>query len=130
MVFSGPEKNPCLAILMSTALKHAGLPVRDPYSPGSLLSLGRPGRADALFKAAGFRDVATTAMDAPFRLPSVESYLEFVRSSASPVQQILRSLDKAAADAAWDDMRERLSVFTTPLGWEGPNELLLTAGFR
>lgn len=29
-------------------------------------SLGRPGRIDALFKAAGFRDVATTAIDAAF----------------------------------------------------------------
>ena len=31
MVFSRPEKNPCVTILMSTALKHAGLPARDPF---------------------------------------------------------------------------------------------------
>lgn len=130
MVFSGPEKNPCLAILMATAFKHARLPAPDPYSPGGLLSLGGPGRIGELFRAAGFREVATTAMDAPFRLPSVESYLDFIRSSASPIQQILSHLDQEAADAAWDDMRERLSAFTNPLGWEGPNELLLTAGFR
>lgn len=130
MVFSRPEKNPCLTILMSTALKHAGLPARDPYLPGGLFSLGRPGRTDELFKAVGFRDVATTAIDAPFRLPSVESYLDFIRSSASPVQQILGRLGKGAANAAWDEMEERLSAFMTPLGWVGPNELLLTAGRR
>jgi SAM-dependent methyltransferase len=129
-VFSRPEKNPCLTILMSTALKHAGLPARDPFIPGGLLSLGQPGRIDALFRSAGFHDVATSAVDAVYRLPSVDHYLAFVRSSASPILQILGQLDAAAAEAAWVDMRERLMVFTTHDGWEGPNELLLTAGRR
>lgn len=130
MVFSRPEKNPCLTILMSTALKHAGLPARDPFLAGGLLSLGQPGRIDALFRSAGFHDVATTALDAAFRLPSVDHYLAFVRSSASPILQILGKLDSAAAEAAWREMRERLMAFTTPDGWAGPNELLLTAGRR
>ena len=130
VVFSRSERNPCIAILTSTALKHAGLPARDPYLPGGLLSLGRPGLTDELFKAAGFQDVASTTMAAPFRLPSVDHYLDFVRSSASPIQQILDRLDKPAADAAWAEIRQRLSAFATPAGWEGPNELLLTAGRR
>jgi SAM-dependent methyltransferase len=130
VVFSGPARNPCVAILMATALEHAGLPAPEPSTPGGLLSLGRPGHLDALFRAAGFREVATTALDAPFRLPSVDHYLAFIRSSASPIQQILGKLDPQAAAAAWADIRERLSVFGTPRGWEGPNELLLTAGCR
>jgi SAM-dependent methyltransferase len=130
MVFSRPEANPCLTILMSTALKHAGLPPRDPFAAGGLLSLGQPGRIDALFRSAGFHDVATTALEAVFRLPSVDHYLAFVRSSASPILQILGRLDVAAADEAWGEMRERLMTFTTPEGWAGPNELLLTAGRR
>jgi len=130
MVFSRPEKNPCLTILMSTALKHAGLPARNPFAAGGLLSLGRPGHIDTLFTSAGFVDVATTAIDAVFHLPSVDHYLAFVRSSASPILQILGRLDAAAAESAWSDMRERLMVFTTTDGWDGPNELLLTAGRR
>jgi SAM-dependent methyltransferase len=130
MVFSKPERNPCITILMSCALEHAGLPARDPYRPGGLLSLGRPGAIDGLFKAAGFVDVATTTIEAPFLAPSVGHYLSFVRSSASPLQQILAGLDEAAADAAWAEMAERLAVFTTSSGWAGPNELLLTAGRR
>lgn len=130
MVFSRPEKNPCLTILMSTALKHAGLPARDPFQAGGLLSLGQPGRIDTLFRSAGFHDVATTAIDAVFRLPSVDHYLAFIRSSASPILQILGQLDAASAEAAWSEMRERLMTFTTHQGWEGPNELLLTAGRR
>ena len=130
IVFSRPETNPCVTILMSTALKHAGLPPRDPYQPGGLLSLGKPGLLDEMFRGAGFKDVATTSMDAPFKLPSTQDYLRFIRTSASPLQQILGKLDAAAADAAWAEMEERLKVFETAEGWTGPNQLLLTAARR
>jgi len=130
VVFSTPQRNPCVATLIATALRHAGLPARDPYIAGSLFSLGRPGAIDALFTQAGFREVATTAVDAPFRTPSVDAYLAFVRSSASPVLQILAGLDTAASEAAWDDIRDQLHAFDTATGWEGPNELLITAARR
>jgi SAM-dependent methyltransferase len=130
MVFSTPDQNPCVSILLSTALRHAGLPPRDPYQPGGLLSLGKPGLTDELFRRAGFSQVASTKMMAPFRLPSVDHYLDFIRTSASPILQILGRLDQAARDAAWADIKARLSVFDTSRGWEGPNELLLTIGRR
>jgi len=130
MVFSTPDKNPCVAILVSTALKHAGLPPRDPYQPGGLLSLGKPGLIDELFRNAGFSRVATTNVTAPFRLPSVKDYLDFVRTSASPILQMLRQLDDGAQEAAWAETETKLSAFNTPNGWEGPNELLLTVGRR
>jgi SAM-dependent methyltransferase len=130
MVFSTPEANPCIAILMSTALEHAGLPLRDPYQPGGLLSLGNPGLIDDVFTQAGFREVATTKMAAPFGLASTHDYLDFVRSSAGPILRILEKLDHAAERAAWADMEQRLDKFKTPTGWVGPNELLLTAGRR
>ena len=95
MVFSVPQANPCVAVLMATALEFAGLAARDPFQPGGLFSAGKPGLLDALFKEAGFHDVATTTLQAPFTLPSARHYLEFVRTSASPIQQILGGLDAA-----------------------------------
>ena len=130
MVFGRPDRNPCITTLMATALKHAGLPPRDPSRPGGLLSLGRPALLDTMFREAGFRDVATTTIDAPFRLPSARHYLDFVRSSASPIQQILGQLAPDAALAAWSDIETRLAQFETPGAWVGPNELLLTAARR
>ena len=130
MVFSTPEENPCVTILLSTAFKHAGLPPRDPYQPGGLLSLGKPGLIDELFRQAGFSHVATTRLMAPFRLPSVKSYLDFVRTSASPIVQILARLDDAARQSAWAEIESKLSAFNTPSGCVGPNELLLTIGRR
>lgn len=130
MVFAGPATNPCITTLMSTALRHAGVPPRDPFRPGGLLSLGKPGLLDELFGRAGFRDVATTRLDAPFRLPSAADYIDFIRTSASPIQQILATLDAAAANLAWAEMEARLKQFDVATGWEGPNELLLTAARR
>jgi ubiquinone/menaquinone biosynthesis C-methylase UbiE len=130
VVFSTPERNPCITILMATALRHAGLPARDPCTPGSLFSLGQPRRIDALFLEAGFRDIATTAVEAVFRMPSVDDYLAFVRNSASPILQILAGLSQARGHAVWDDIREQLRAYDTPTGWEGPNELLITAARR
>ncbi len=130
LVFSEPQHNPCIGILMSTALQHAGLLPRDPYQPGSLLSLGRPGLLDALFREAGFTDVMATRIAAPFRLPSVEDYLNFVRTSASPIVQLLGQLDAATQEAAWAAMKDKLQTFQSPSGWAGPNELLLSHGAR
>jgi len=130
VVFSRPEANPCLGIVLSTALRHASLPPRDPYQPGGLLSLGKPGHLDELFRQAGFVQVASTRMDAPFELPSAGHYLAFLRASASPIQQILARLSPEAAEAAWADIEQRLRVFDTERGWSGPNELLLTAARR
>jgi SAM-dependent methyltransferase len=130
MVFSAPEKNPCVTALTATALRHAGLPPRDPFQPAGLLSLGKPGLIDALFTEAGFSRVATTKVAAPFRLPSVRDYLEFARTSAGPILQILSRLDAEARAAAWAEVEEKLGAFNIAGGWEGPNELLLTVGRR
>ena len=130
LVFSTVETNPCLTVLMQTAIRHAGLPPRNPDQPGSLTSLGRPGRIDGLFREAGFGAVATTRISAPFRLDSAADYLDFVRRSASPIQQILGRLDPEAQRAAFAEMEDRLRQFDVAGGWCGPNELLLTVGRR
>ena len=130
MVFGAPQANPCVTTLMSTALRHADMPPRDPYQPGGLLSLGKPGLIDELFKEAGFREIATTKVAAPFNLPTVKDYMSFIRTSAGPVVQIVQNLDPAAAEAAWADMEQALSRYEGPSGWEGPNEMLLTAARR
>lgn len=128
MVFAGLDANPCLRILMMTAMRHAGLPPRDPFQPGGLVSLGKPGLMDDLFRRAGFCSVATTRMEAPFCLPKTADYLQFIRDSAGPILQILAPLDEPTCEVAWADIAMQLDVFQTAVGWIGPNTLLLTAG--
>ena len=128
VVFSGPQANPCVSILMATACRHAGLLPPSPSTPGSLFSLGQPGLMAQLLEAAGFADVRVQAMAAPMRLPSSAHYLDFIRSSGSPIMQILAPLSGPAQAAAWDDMAGQLDRFAAGGGWEGPNELLLCSG--
>jgi ubiquinone/menaquinone biosynthesis C-methylase UbiE len=131
LVFSEPQRNPCLGILMTTACRHAGLAPRDPFAPGGLLSLGKPGLLEDYFQQAGFTGVASERIYAPFQLPSARDYLHFVRMSASPILQILGHLNPEAKEAAWEDMEEQLDVFQLPDGgWEGPYELLLASGSK
>jgi hypothetical protein len=94
------------------------------------MSLGKPGLIDELFREAGFRAVATTRVSAPFQLPSAADYLALIQRSASPIQQILGRLDRAAQQLAFAEMEEKLRAFDGADVWSGPNELLLTAGQR
>jgi ubiquinone/menaquinone biosynthesis C-methylase UbiE len=127
LVFSQPQNNPCLVMLISTALRHAGLAPRSPYMPGTLMSLGEPGLLARLLHEAGFEGIEMRTIAAPFRLPTSRDYVDFVRTSGTPIMEILAPLPAAVQRAAWDDMAEQLNVFSTPTGWVGPNELLLCA---
>jgi hypothetical protein len=112
----------------STAFRHAGFPPCDPFLPGGLLSLGRPADLDRLFEMAGFHEVSTFRIEAPFRLPSVDDYIVFLRSAAAPVMALLSGMKPDAREAAWQDVRNQLNEFSGPEGWVGPNTLLLTVG--
>lgn len=131
LVFAQPQGNPCLVMTLAIARQHAGLPPMAAYeadavyAPGTLMSLGKPGLMHALLHRAGFTNVQVQQVPAPFRASSVEHYISFVRSSASPVIEMLASLPVQAQHAAWIDMTEQLRMFTTPSGWIGPNQLLL-----
>ena len=130
LVFGRPQHNPCLTITLATACKHAGVvngsatQNAGPFDPGSLMSLGKPGLLEALLQTAGFVDVELRYVPAPFHATSAAHYVDFLRSSASPLIEILAPLSSAAKQAAWHDMTEQLMVFTTPSNWAGPNELL------
>jgi SAM-dependent methyltransferase len=125
VVFSAPQQNPCITITMAIARRYAGLPVQEVTPPGSLLSLGQPGLLAQLLMDAGFVDINVQAVAAPFRLPSSQSYVDFVRAAGSPLMALLAHAPQERQHRAWNDMAVALSTFDTPTGWEGPNELLL-----
>ncbi len=141
VVFSDPTHNPCLTIAMTTARKHAGLASlktrkidrinmsatvsKDAFEAGTLMSLGKPGLIEELLQISGFLDIKVRNIYAPFHAPSVENYIDFLRSSASPVIEILAPLTANAQQNAWEDMTEQLMKFSSKSGWDGPKELLL-----
>lgn len=128
VVFSHPNNNPCVTMSMAIARKHTGRPAQSsdaPIEPGNLFSLGEPGLLAHLLEAAGFDDIEVQPVSAPHRLSSVAHYVDFVRSGATPIIQMLASLSSSEKNDAWADLEEQLKIFTTDTGWEGPNELLL-----
>lgn len=129
LVFGPPARNPCLTMTLATARQHASLANFSPapasaFEPGTLMSLSKPGLLKELVQTAGFVDVAVHKISAPFHAPSAAHYVDFLRSSASPIIEILAPLSAAAQQEACNDMTEQLKVFSTASGWTGPNELL------
>ncbi len=130
LVFSGPERNPCIATLGSTAMRHARLASASPYKPGTLMSLGQPGLLHSLLEAAGFTAIDVRALDAPMRLPSVRHYLRFVQTAGLPIMSILAPLPAAVQTAAWQEIEAQLVRFNSADEWVGANELLLCTATR
>ena len=128
LVFAGPAGNPCITTLVQTALEMAGAPPGDPFTPGTLLSLGRPATLQRLMSQAGFDDISVRVLDAPMRTSGVTEYLDFVRSAGSPVIRLVDALPPERREAAWAEIAHRLACFEVGAGWVGPNELLLVDG--
>ncbi len=127
LVFSNPHANPCIRMTISAANRHLGATLTDPYSPGGLLSLGRPGLMADLLHQAGYVDIEVRPIQAPFRLPRCEDYVDFVRTSGAPIVEMLKSMNAQDCERVWDDITGQLQQFSKEAGWEGPNELLLCA---
>jgi SAM-dependent methyltransferase len=131
LVFGDPANNPCITTLMKVARKHRGLSGSvSPYAEGGLFSLAAPGRLASLLTAAGYVEVAVQSLAAPFELPDAAAYVAFVRSSGSPIMEVLAPLDAKAKESAWREMAEALEQFRGDQGWVGPNELLLASATR
>jgi ubiquinone/menaquinone biosynthesis C-methylase UbiE len=136
LVFSQPKTNPCLVITLACARQHAGLSTRaelsdeQAYQSGGLMSLGKPGLLQELLDSAGFIDITVRALSAPMHLASVDAYIDFLRSAASPIIEMLAKLPPVAQQVAWSDMTEQLKQFEHQGGWSGPNELLLCEALK
>ena len=131
LVFGDPANNPCITTMMKVARKHRGLTGSvSAYADGGLFSLAAPGRLASLLTAAGYAEVAVKPLAAPFELPDAAAYVAFVRSSGSPIMEVLAPLDATARELAWQEMEEALEEFRGHRGWLGPNELLLGSATR
>jgi ubiquinone/menaquinone biosynthesis C-methylase UbiE len=132
LVFGAPANNPLLTIPFTIANRHAGraFTQRETERPGTLMSLSDTARLTALLETAGFEDVRVQHIAAPFRAPAVDDYIAFLRTSASPLIEVLAPLPEAIQHAAWSEIRMEFDQFATAQGWVGPKALLLCSGHR
>jgi ubiquinone/menaquinone biosynthesis C-methylase UbiE len=132
LVFDAPIFNPLLTMPLAIAHRHAGHSAQPDGAtqPGTIMSLGDPTLLATLFRNAGFVDVQVQRINAPFYAPSVDAYVSFLRTSASPLIEILAPLSAIQQQAAWDEIKTQLQIYKSNTHWQGPNQLLLCAGQR
>jgi SAM-dependent methyltransferase len=129
IVYSTAESNRFFSIPVSIIRRRAGLGAPAPGQPGPF-SLGGPGVIEDLYTRAGFHDVEVRRVSAPLRMSSAAECLRFERESFGALHQMLSGLDEPEREDAWDEIERELSQFDTSGGFEGPCELIVSAGTR
>jgi len=128
IVYSTPEANAFFSIPASIIRRRAALGDPLPGQPGPF-SLGAPGAIEAAYERAGFTEIEVRRVSAPLRMRSAAECLQFERESFGALHQMLAALSERERQEAWDEIERELARFETgPDGFEGPCELLVSAG--
>lgn len=129
IVYGPAERNGFFSVPVAIIRRHAGLPAPVPGQPGPF-SLGADGIVETALAAAGFRDIAVEAVEAPLRMGSVDSYLRFAQESFGALHQMLAGLDDNARSAAWAEVGTALAAFRGADGFTGPCQLLVATATK
>jgi len=117
------------AIAVAARHWHSGLPPRDPFQPGGLLSLGKPGLIDACSPKPASR--ASRPRRSLRRSICRRSSTTLPLCARPPARSCKFSrVSKRQRERGRGRDRGKLAAFNVAGGWEGPNELLLTVGRR
>jgi SAM-dependent methyltransferase len=126
VVFAEPEHNRFFSVPIGIIRRRAGLPAPAPGLPGPFSAVNL---AEQL-AAAGFREIAVRAVDAPLELASAAECTQLERESFGALHQMLAGLPAAEREDAWAEIEETLGEFDGPAGFRGPCLLLVGAGAK
>jgi SAM-dependent methyltransferase len=127
IVYSTPEANEFFSIPVSIIRRRAELPAPLPGQPGPF-SFGAPGAIEAAYERAGFTGVEVRRISAPLRMSSAAECVRFERESFGALHQMMAGLSEGEREDAWSEIEQALSRFETDDGFEGPCELIVSAG--
>jgi SAM-dependent methyltransferase len=127
MVYSSADSNPFFSIPVSIIRRRAELPPPLPGQPGPF-SLGTAEKLEALFSAAGLRDIEIQSINSPVRLSSAAECMQFEQESFGALHQMLSGLSDHQQDEAWSEIEEALGQFESNGQFEGPCEMLVAVG--
>jgi SAM-dependent methyltransferase len=129
MVFTGPDRNPFLALPASIIRQRLGLGLPPPGPPG-LFSLGAPGALASRLREAGFRGIEEKAVETPFRTESMADYVTFLQEAAGPLNAMLAGADEATRNDVWRLVGDGLRRFDTGKGCVGPGESFVAVAVK
>lgn len=91
--WDSPDKNPFVSVLVQVLSRYMDLPRPPPGTPG-IFALADPTRLQAVFEAAGFRDVELASVEIDVvEVADGRAYWEAISDLAAPVMTLVRQLD-------------------------------------
>lgn len=114
-VWSSPQKVPAFIMPFEIVSKETGTPRPPPGTPGPF-SLADTSLLRELFKHAGFERIEIESGTVALRLPSVEEYVDFVRSTAAPLTAMMTGLPVARQQEIWDKVVDSSKRFADAAG--------------
>ena len=102
LVLATADESPLIALPMAIAACRAGAP-QAPFDDPGLFALGDPTVLAAVYRNAGFREVAVEAALLQRRLPSLAVAVQTVRDLLPEISELLEHATDAERAAAWAD---------------------------
>lgn len=128
IVHGAPARNP-LNVLATTILSRHGGKTPTPGGPG-FFALADPDRLAAVFRDAGFVDVAVTAEAFQRPLADAAMAVALIRDSFAICQALVADLAPEAQEAAWAEVEAAFAPYQRPEGLVLPAEANLVVGRR
>jgi SAM-dependent methyltransferase len=126
----GPKvENPWLAIVMDGVSEQLGFQVPPATMPGPF-ALADGKQLVALFRDAGFADIAMSTASSPLHTDSFEAWWERTQKLAGPVASIIAKLPDEAKAELEDRLRIAAEPYRTTDGFEFPGLTLVATASR
>jgi hypothetical protein len=129
MVWSTAENNPFHGLPLQVVRDIANLPAPASGQPG-LFSLSGAGVLEAVYKQAGFADVAIHSAALRRKFASLQDAIQTMKGSMAVLQDLMAKLSAADQARAWEQIERGMSSFVGPNGFDAPGEALIGVGTK
>ena len=118
-VFSTPDRNPWLTVLVMAMVAHGYTPGGDPFGPGGPFSLADPDTNRAMLEAAGFASIAIEEIPATVHYHSLDDYWEMQTAIAGPIAAVVATL----SDDEQATIKATLATLAEPYEHDGAYDM-------
>jgi SAM-dependent methyltransferase len=125
-VVYGENGSPEFSLALSTVRQWMGL--RDPDSKSAAHSLGTPGVLEQLLATSGYSAIEVRALTLPVRMASAAECVDYLQNTSPTLRELLLSFSLEGRRGAWQSVKEALSEFESPTGFEVQHRVLVAAG--
>ena len=130
LTWGGMEHNPWMTCVGMAAMMNGVVTGGPPVGPGSIFSLGDPGRLAELVTGAGFVDVGVEEIDVMFVAADIDSHVTQVSSLAGPLAAAMSAASAEQQAAVRRTAADLAGNYLTADGLHVPGRALLVSGRR